>query len=120
VKAKGVTKAVRDKVHDRSGWVCEKDGKNRATEIHHRTGRQMGGSREPWVNLPGNLLDLCGDCHREVTDTKGNRAFVETCGWLVRRGERVPSEVPVVLWHGLVLLDDDGSYTPALEFGGVS
>lgn len=120
MKAQKVHQSVRDKVEERSRGVCERDGKHPATEIHHRTGRQMGGSREPWVNLPGNLLHLCSPCHEEVTNTNGNRAYIETCGWLVRRGVRLPSEIPVVLWHGLVLLDDEGSFTPALKLGGVS
>lgn len=115
MKAKGITQAVRDIVHARSGYVCEKCGKRRAEQIHHRTGRQMGGSREPWVNLPGNLLDLCTPCHDEVTNTRGLRPSHETFGWLVRRGTKLPVEVPVVLHHGLVLLDDEGGYMPALE-----
>jgi 5-methylcytosine-specific restriction protein A len=124
VKAKGLTQKVRDAVEGRSArptgaGLCEKCGGGQPAHIHHRTGRQMGGSRPEWVNLPGNLLRLCIDCHDEVTNTNGNRAYVETCGWLVRRGVLLPAEIPVVLWHGLVLLDDEGSYTPALEFGGV-
>ncbi|WP_027944243.1 HNH endonuclease [Amycolatopsis taiwanensis] len=116
MKAQQIPAAVRAIVHARSGGVCEKCGTRRAEEIHHRCGRQMGGSREPWVNQPPNLLHLCGPCHREVTDTHGRRAFAETCGWLVRRGQTLPADVPVVLWHGLVLLADDGTFrTPALE-----
>lgn len=95
--------------------LCEKCGKQPPAEIHHRTGRQMGGSREKWVNQPGNLLALCASCHHGVTHTKGQREFIETCGWLVRRGQVLPAAIPVVLWHDLVLLDDHGNYTPALE-----
>jgi 5-methylcytosine-specific restriction protein A len=125
VKAKGLTQKVRDAVEGRSARitgtsVCEKCGHNNPAHIHHRTGRQMGGSRPEWVNLPGNLLRLCIDCHDEVTNTNGNRAYIETCGWLVRRGERLPGEVPVVLWHGLMLLDDGGGYSPAITIGGVA
>ncbi|GHF30654.1 MULTISPECIES: HNH endonuclease [Actinomycetes] len=110
MKAQQISRTVRDIVHTRSGGVCEKCGRRPAVEVHHRTGRQMGGSREPWINQPSNLLDLCDPCHDEVTDTRGNRAFVETCGWLVRRGEEQPADVPVLLWHGLWLLDDLGDF----------
>jgi 5-methylcytosine-specific restriction protein A len=115
VKAKGISRADRDTVRARSGGVCEKCGKRPAVHVHHRTGRQMGGSREAWVNRPANLLHLCLQCHDEVTDTRGRRAFIDTCGWLVRRGRTLPSDVPVLLHHGLVLLDDAGSFRPAVE-----
>ncbi|WP_435583352.1 hypothetical protein [Amycolatopsis thermoflava] len=114
MKAQGVSPDVAGIVVTRSGGLCEKCGKRPAEQIHHRTGRQMGGSREPWVNQVPNLLHLCCGCHDEVTDTKGNRAFIETCGWLVRRGTVRPADVPVVLWHGTWLLADDGGFLPAV------
>ncbi|WP_052372816.1 HNH endonuclease [Amycolatopsis taiwanensis] len=116
MKAQQIPRKVRDIVRERSGGVCEKCGIQPAAEIHHRCGRQMGGSREPWINQPSNLLHLCSGCHGEVTNTRGARAYIETCGWLVRRGQTLPADVPVVLWHGLVLLDDHGGFrTPELS-----
>lgn len=115
MRAQQIPERVRVIVRTRSGGVCEKCGRARAVEMHHRCGRQMGGSRTAWINKPSNLLHLCTPCHGEVTDTQGARAFAETSGWLVRRGQTLPADVPVVLWHGLRLLDDEGSYQPVPE-----
>jgi 5-methylcytosine-specific restriction enzyme A len=131
MKAQKVSEADRDLVHGRSSGTCEICGSAAAVDIHHRTGRQMGGSREPWVNRPGNLIHACRICHDKVTNTRGFRALHENNGWLVRRGITLPRDVPVLLWHyqpgrdhndcfELVLLDDEGSYTPQFQFGGVS
>lgn len=114
MKAQEVSPAVREIVHTRSGWVCEICGQRRVEEIHHRLGRQMGGSREPWINLAGNLLDLCLICHRMVTvvPKAGKTDAYRARGWLVKRGVVPPSAHPVYLWHGYRLswwlLDDEG------------
>lgn len=113
--ARRVSAKVRELVAARSGGVCEKCGTQKATEQHHRTGRGMGSSRAEWINQPSNLLHLCSSCHEDVTNTRGQRVFMETCGWIVpRNGTVKPAEVPVVLHHGLVLLDDAGGYREAL------
>lgn len=111
MSAKQITPAVRTIVAARSGGICELCGSRPATQIHHRCGRQMGGSREEWVNQASNLLHVCDDCHDRVTNTRGRREEVEEHGWLVRRGVTLPVEVPVRLWRGRVLLDDDGGYS---------
>lgn len=97
----GPGKATQDKVKERARYACEwchrylgeHDG-----QIHHRHGRQMGGTRRKWINLPSNLLYLCPDCHRMVTDTRGNRDEYEAAGLLLREGAD-PLEVPIV-WGG--------------------
>lgn len=88
--------------------------------IQHRIPRGMGGSRHnPRINLPSNLLWVCGDgtrkCHghmeRERTEAYEN-------GWLVPRETgglpTDPSTVEVLLWDGRrVLLDNEGEAHPA-------
>ncbi|QFU87845.1 HNH endonuclease [Amycolatopsis sp. YIM 10] len=106
--AQQVSEDVRATIWTRSAGICEKCGRAAATEVHHRCGRKMGGTVRRWINLPANLLHLCSPCHEFVTNTRGQRAFIETMGWLVREGIRLPSEIPVLLARGLVLLRDDG------------
>lgn len=68
----------------------------------------MGGSKDPAINLPSNLLFLCGSgtqgCHGWV---ESNRTQAYEDGLLVYRGDD-PSEIPVVLRYGEVFLDDVG------------
>lgn len=95
-----------------------------STNTHHRTPRGMGGSKDPRLGLPSNLLRVCGTgitgCHGWI---ESNRSVAATLGFLVRRGIP-PTDVPVQLFipgvagHGLpalclVFLTDDGWYLPA-------
>lgn len=68
----------------------------------------MGGSKDPAINSPSNLLFLCGSgtegCHGWV---ESNRAEAYADGLLVYRNDD-PSEIPVVLRYGEVFLDDVG------------
>lgn len=79
--------------------------------IHHRQPRGMGGSRDPAINDPANLLLLCGSgvtgCHGWV---ESNRPEATDLGLLVSRNSRYsPIEVPVQRWGGqMVRLDADG------------
>lgn len=80
----------------------------------------MGGSREPWINLAGNLLHLCSADHRMVTAPKlGKTEKYRSLGWLVRRGVRKPSDIPVYIWHDWLLawwlLHDDGTLSHPTE-----
>lgn len=80
---------------------------------HHRQPRQMGGSGHcDWINLPSNLLLVCGSatspdgCHHLI---ESQRALAYANGWLVHRPER-PAEIPVDLHGGLRYLDDAGNH----------
>ena len=119
------TPATVDLVWDRDKGACARCGKplfrpNRGVDwsLHHRRPRGMGGTRETWVNLPGNLVLLCGSgttgCHGWV---EGNRATATDVGWLVSRLARYRStDVPVFhALHGMVRLIDDGSVEPVKE-----
>lgn len=67
----------------------------------------------PWINLPANLLLLCGSgttgCHGWIEAHRGDSLDL---GWLVSRNSKtLPEDVPVPhVLHGLVLLDNVGGY----------
>lgn len=104
---------ARELVYARSGGWCEiaLPGCTRtATEWHHRLNRSHGGRWEA-----SNGLHLCSRCHLAVTNTDGNRQECEDNGWVVSdRSGRAPITVPVRhAVHGLVLLDNSGTYSTA-------
>lgn len=79
--------------------------------LHHRAPRGMGGTKALWVNLPANLVLLCGTgvtgCHSWV---ESHRQDARDLGWLVPRNAVFKAEdVPVTYWDGLTYrLDDMG------------
>lgn len=85
---------------------------------HHRRNRGSGGSRNPAINLPSNLLLVCGTpttlCHGWI----GNHpAEAMDLGFSVSTNGRIaPSAVRVKhAVHGLIYLLDDGGWLPAGE-----
>lgn len=102
--------ATVEAVHARSQKRCERCGTHSAYRwsLHHRKPRGMGGSRDPMINSPANILFLCGSgtegCHGWV---ESNRSEAFTDGLLVYRIDD-PSEIPVRLRYGTVFLDDEG------------
>lgn len=109
----GLTAAIRGIVTVRDGGRCIICG-NPTTQVHHRRPKGMGGTRLDWVNLPANLLLLCGSgtqgCHGWVEHYR--RRALEG-GWLISRyGQERACQVPVRYdrdreWR---LLDDQGGY----------
>ncbi len=103
-----ITKQV---VRRRSGGMCERCGVERATNLHHRRARGMGGTRRA-VHTAEWLLHLCG------TGTTGCHGYIEAHpqisyakGWKLR-GTR-PATTPVQLYaHGWVVLHPDGTVEP--------
>lgn len=112
----GVSKETRVLVLDRAKYRCEKCGVSLSESfyysLHHRTPRGMGGSREVRLNMPSNLVAVCGSgttgCHGWI---ESNRIAAEDEGWLVSRYEE-PAEVQVrimgVRWR---YLTDEGEYS---------
>ena len=106
----------------RASSCCEVCGISVVRDIcsyHHRVPRGMGGTRSPWINLPSNILLVCGSatsmggCHESI-ESHRERAYAN--GWLVRRGAFLPAEVPVLTYYaGRVLLDDHGAYVDLPE-----
>lgn len=70
--------AVRPTVEARSHGWCEVDGCNRrAVHLHHIGQRSL--TFGPERNSPGNLLHVCGGCHRHIHDDEG---WARTMGYL--------------------------------------
>jgi hypothetical protein len=99
----------------RDRWSCVRCGRciaggerGRDWSIQHRIPRGMGGSRDERLNLPANLLVLCGSgvtfCHGWV---ESNRTAALLAGLLLHRIQD-PTEAPVQTSSGWVLLDDEG------------
>lgn len=101
-------------VRARAGGRCERCGArdSRFMSLHHRKPRGMGGSRDPRINSPANLLLLCGSgttgCHGWV---ESNRAEARDLGLLVYRAQD-PVQIPVQLRYGTTRLRDDGGRQP--------
>ena len=116
--ASGPTRAVRALVLDRDHWTCVPSldcppGPRTGLVLHHRLNRGMGGSTDPAVNEPWNLLVACGSCNY-VLETATTRDFY-TSGWKVRHGAVTPGDIPVLYppdgtWW---LLLPDGQRRPA-------
>lgn len=101
--------ATRHVVVDRASGRCEIANRHPAEVIHHRRLRGMGGSTVEWINSPANLLVLCCYCHGHV-HSQPSESY--EAGRLVSYADH-PAEVPVWLWRGVVLLDDDGGWKAA-------
>jgi hypothetical protein len=118
----GVTTLTRRLVLERDGASCVSCGRPVDVSagrysLHHRVARGMGGSKAPWINLPANLLTLCGSgttaCHGWTEF--GNRQQAYEWGYLIRRGSgtalQLPESVKVLTHTGWVLFDNDGGVT---------
>lgn len=87
---------------------CGRDG----ATVQHRKPRGMGGSSNPEINSPANLLWVCGTgttgCHGWM---ERNRTEALAAGWLVPSAVKAES-IPVQTWDGrFVFLDDDCGYS---------
>jgi hypothetical protein len=121
----GPTWKVRELVRERDRERCASCGISiydaRTWSWHHRRNRGQGGSSDPAINSPANLLLLCGDgttgCHGYIT---AHPAEARAAGRSVSLNARVdPVDVPVMhAVHGLVLLDHEGGFTHTAEHPG--
>lgn len=86
--------------------------------LQHRSPRGMGGTKNPVIDSPANLVVLCGTgttgCHGK---TETARARARLHGWSVSRYQD-PREVPMLHdRHGWVLVGDTYSPTEPIELG---
>lgn len=119
IKATGPSIQVVEVCLERAQYSCEvlgcMVGHRRGVDwsVHHRLPRRMGGSNNTALNLPSNLLIVCGSgttgCHGWL---ESRRAEAYDAGFILRAGQ-VPARVPVSLAYGVVLLDDEGGWTVA-------
>jgi hypothetical protein len=117
----GPSTDVVDLVLERASYSCEvcngmPSGARRGVDwsLHHRRPRQMGGSRWPGINLPSNLLLVCGSgvdlCHGDI---ESHRATAARAGYLVLASTD-PAQVAVLLHkERWVYLDNSGAYRDA-------
>lgn len=84
-------------------------------QIHHRKPRGMGGTRDPLVNSPSNLVLLCGSgtegCHGWV---ESHRTEAREAGWLVSQ-HADPRYQPIDHEGRLTFLTEDGTAVPGPE-----
>lgn len=107
----GPSRQVRERVLARDGYRCARCGKHIGagpSSIQHRKARGMGGTTDPAINSPANLIVLCGDgvrgCHGWV---ESHREEARAAGWSVPQwGD--PTTVPVTYWDGKYNLDREG------------
>lgn len=101
-----VAQVVRS-IRERDGG-CVVCGTHWSPTTQHRVARGMGGTRSAEINLPSNLITLCGSgttgCHGWV---EHHPTFAREAGWSVPRGVD-PRTVPVLYPNGWYLLNDDG------------
>lgn len=109
----GPSREVRATVLGRAQGSCERcrgplDGPW-GYSLHHRRPRGSGGSRQPWISAPTNLLALCGNgvagCHGWA---ESQRTVATALGYLCRMGDQ-PAEIPFMDIDGRwwLLTDDD-------------
>ena len=132
-RATGPSSAVVDLCLERAQYSCEIHGgmvgdrRGLDWSLHHRLPRRMGGTRAGWINLPSNLLVVCGSgtsgCHGLI---ERYRLASRAAGWLLRSGllpgqERVRVFDPEKHPNGSrwVLLDDEGGYVDVPAPAGV-
>lgn len=81
---------TRAAVYGRSMGVCEYCQAERATDMHHRLARSLGGK---WH--PANIVHLCRGCHARCTSPAGEqRQWARHVGLLLESWE-VPADTPV-------------------------
>ena len=80
-------------------------------QIHHRKPRGMGGTRDPRINCPSNLVLLCSADHLWV---ETHRAQARDEGWLVSQWQD-PARVPIVVGGRPTWLAEDGKAYPEMR-----
>lgn len=113
MRTTGPSTATRELVRWRDRDRCRRCGAP-TWQIHHRQPRGMGGTRDPRVNSPANLVLLCGTgvtgCHGWV---ESHRALAREQGWLVSQWAD-PVDVPIVHMGHVTYLTEQGQALPEL------
>lgn len=91
-------RGTREACKNRSGGVCEFCMTTRATEMHHRKSRGVGGE---WH--PANILHLCSGCHAYITH---HPEWSYQLGLMVRSYDD-PAEIAVTQFNGTPLYLSD-------------
>lgn len=94
----------REIVHRRDALRCGRCGA-RGQEISHRRPRGVTGGHP--AHCPCNLIYACRLCAQGFAH--GRPLDSLATGWTLSRTVAEPFLVPVLMWHGLTLLNCDGS-----------
>lgn len=102
----GPTAATRELVLARDHDSCRRCGR-RGEQIHHRKPRGMGGTSDPAINEPQNLVLVCQPCHAWIEQF---RRLAYELGWLVARAKQ-PESTPLVSYirQTMTMLLTDGT-----------
>lgn len=125
VKAtRAVQEAARRIVRRRDDFRCQLCGRIKWAgdlSVHHRLNRGRGGSAK--LERASVLITACGDgtrgCHGKVTE---NPEWARSIGWLLPRNnpDIDPTQEPILIFSGWVLLDDEGNRTACGPKEGVA
>lgn len=97
--------ATRDAVQNRSCGICETCGKQRATDMHHRIPRSVGGG---WH--PSNIVHVCRGCH-DWFEQSAHREEAGQRGFLLHSSVD-PATVPIRRFNGIATLLSDNVTPP--------
>ena len=106
-------------VLQRDGHRCARCGRSVLdfpASVHHRVPRRMGGTRDPRIDDPRNLVLLCGSgatgCHGDIESHRTTARFE---GWLLSSHDLLAS--PLVRGDGtaFALTEDGGRYDITAE-----
>lgn len=118
-RSTGPARVIVEEVRGRDSWCCARCGTADQLTTQHRVARGMGGTRVPWINLPANLITLCGSgvhgCHGEV---ESYPTYAQAHGLSIRHSQD-PESMPVFTWRGWVYLLNDGSVVEISDHPGV-
>lgn len=116
----GPDRQTRQVVLERDNWQCACCGDPidlpKGYSLQHRVARGAGGSSNPDLNSPANLITLCGSatspdgCH-QLAESR-SKVMQRAGYWLTR--DQDPATTPVfhILLGGYALLGVDGSLNP--------
>lgn len=115
----GPDSGIRAMIWGRCGGRCEICGRDVNTgmvSIHHRKPRRMGGTSDPLINDPSNLMLVCGSgttgCHGKI---ESNRTAAYQDGYLLHSGQDSSAIPARIHGKGFRLLTSDGAYKALWE-----
>ena len=85
--------------------MCLRCQEKPGSQIHHRKPRGMGGTSDPKINDPENLVWICRECHALI---ERHREVSYQTGWLVRRSADPAEQYLIAPRRQMIMLLPDG------------